>query len=200
MALPGLTPGVAGCIDKVVMRRAIFLDRDGVVVVPEFRDGRSYAPRSLETFCLYDDAPASIQRLKDAGFIVVVVTNQPDVGEGLVDLEVIEMMHNQLSKLVPIDDIEMCYHTKQDGCRRRKPLPGMLEDAVKKWDIDVSASFMVGDRLADIQAGQAAGCRTVYIDRGYTAEPLVEGCDARSLHLGDAVAWILEASRSRVGL
>ena len=200
MALPGLTPGVAGCIDKVVMRRAIFLDRDGVVVVPEFRDGRSYAPRSLETFRLYDDAPASIQSLKDAGFIVIVVTNQPDVGEGLIDLEVIEAMHKRLSELVLIDDIEVCYHAKHDDCRRRKPLPGMLEDAVKKWDIDVSASFMVGDRLSDIQAGQAAGCQTVYIDRGYTAEPLVVGCDAKFLHLGGAVAWILGASRSRVGL
>jgi len=200
LALPGLTPGVAGCIDKVVMRRAIFLDRDGVVVVPEFRDGRSYAPRSLETFRLYDDAPASIQSLKDAGFIVIVVTNQPDVGEGLADLEVIETMHKRLNELVPIDDIEVCYHAKHDGCRRRKPLPGMIEDAIKKWDIDVSASFMVGDRLSDIQAGHAAGCRTVYIDRGYTAEPPAVGCDAKFLHLGGAVTWILDASRSRVGL
>jgi D-glycero-D-manno-heptose 1,7-bisphosphate phosphatase len=147
--------------------RAVFLDRDGVLVVPDFRDGRSFAPRSLEGFRLYDDAARSAQRLKQAGYKLVVVTNQPDVGNGLVERSVIEQMNAILLEQVPLDAIEVCYHKQSDNCDCRKPKPGMLRRAAERLGIDCRQSVMVGDRSSDIAAGRAAGCATVFIDLHY---------------------------------
>lgn len=184
----------------MVARRAVFLDRDGVLVVPEFRDGRSFASQSLKALRLYEDAESSVNRLKMAKFIVIVVTNQPDVGTGHIKVEVVEAMHQYLKRQLLIDEIEACYHTHLDNCYRRKPLPGMLNDAMRRWNIDASRSFMVGDRLSDIQAGQAAKCQTVFINRGYKAEPHVVDCDAEVWSLSGAVSWILDKSQSQVRL
>jgi D-glycero-D-manno-heptose 1,7-bisphosphate phosphatase len=150
--------------------RAVFLDRDGVLTVPEFRDGRSYAPRRLADYHLYDDASACLQRLKAAGFSLVVVTNQPDVGYGLVDLAVVEEMHRRLAAALPVDAIKVCYHRQSDGCDCRKPKPGMLCAAAAELAIDCSRSFMIGDRGSDIEAGRSVGCIGILIDLGYREE------------------------------
>ena len=105
---------------------AVFLDRDGVLVVPEIRDGRSYAPTTIETFRLYDSAARDLIRLKDAGYLLVVVTNQPDVGRGVIAPDVLEAMHRRLAADLPIDMIRACIHDGKDGCACRKPKPGML--------------------------------------------------------------------------
>lgn len=174
------------------MRRAVFLDRDGVLSVPEFRDGRSFAVKRLEDFVLYDDAVDSVKTLRAAGFLVVVATNQPDVGAGLVPRDVIEAMHNRLKAWTAVDGVEVSYETREQGGPRRKPMPGMLLDAAKNWAIDLGASYMVGDRASDIECGNAAGCRSVYIDRGYTAEPQPAGALASVASLREAVQIILE--------
>jgi D-glycero-D-manno-heptose 1,7-bisphosphate phosphatase len=150
--------------------RAVFLDRDGVLTVPEFRDGRSFAPRRLEDFRLYDDAAQCLGRLKAAGFALVVVTNQPDVGNGLVERPVVEEMHRRLAEALPVDAIEVCYHRQADGCDCRKPKPGMLRRAAERLGIDCRRSFMIGDRGTDVAAGQAMGCATILIDAGYRGE------------------------------
>jgi D-glycero-D-manno-heptose 1,7-bisphosphate phosphatase len=174
------------------MRRAVFLDRDGVISVPEFRDGRSYAPTQLADFHLYTDAAGAIARLRRAGFLVIVVTNQPDVGAGLVARETVEAMHEQMRIAALVDDIETCFETRAQASERRKPGPGMLLDAAAKWGIDLGASYMVGDRAGDIEAGRRAGCRaSVFIDRGYTNEPNPLGEAARVANLDRAVDWIL---------
>lgn len=147
--------------------RAIFLDRDGVLVVPEFRDGRSFAPKSLADFRIYDGAAGAARRLKDAGYKLIVVTNQPDVGNGLVEKSTIEEMHRQLLENVPVDAIEVCYHKQSDNCDCRKPRPGMLKRAAERLQIDCHRSIMVGDRASDVEAGRAAGCRTVFVDLKY---------------------------------
>lgn len=152
-------------------RRAVFLDRDGVLVIPEMRDGRSFAPRRLEDFRIYDDAPQALAALKQAGFMLVVVTNQPDIGNGFVAAETVEDMHNRLRATLPVDHIEMCPHRQSDDCACRKPKPGMLLRAAKIHGIDLSSSIMAGDRAGDIEAGKAAGCRTVFIDLNYVNEP-----------------------------
>jgi D-glycero-D-manno-heptose 1,7-bisphosphate phosphatase len=148
-------------------RAAVFLDRDGVLVVPEIRDGRSYAPKTIEGFQLYDSAAWDLGRLKDAGYLLVVVTNQPDVGRGIIAPDVLEAMHRRLAAGLPIDMIRACIHDGKDGCACRKPKPGMLLAAAELLNIDLGASFMVGDRASDIEAGCMAGCRTVFIDLGY---------------------------------
>jgi len=150
--------------------RAVFLDRDGVLVVPEFRDGRSFAPRRLADFRLYDQADYWLGRMKDAGFRLVVVTNQPDVGSGLVELTVVEEMHRRLAEALPVDAIEACYHQRGDGCDCRKPKPGMLQRAAERLSLNCSRSFMIGDRAGDVAAGRAAGCTTIFIDLGYVDE------------------------------
>jgi D-glycero-D-manno-heptose 1,7-bisphosphate phosphatase len=152
--------------------RAVFLDRDGVLVVPEFRDGRSFAPRRVADFRLYDDAAASVARLKAAGFKLVVVTNQPDVGDGLVELSVVEEMHRILAAELAVDAIEACCHGHHEVCDCRKPKPGMLRRAAERFGIDCHRSFMVGDRGSDVAAGRAVGCTAILIDLGYTGVDL----------------------------
>lgn len=173
------------------LRRAVFLDRDGVLNIPEFRDGRSYAPRRLDAFRLYDDATPSVKRLKAAGFLVIVVTNQPDVSTGLLDRDTLIAMHRKLAAETGVDAIETCFSTRDAPCRRRKPQPGMLIDAALAGRIDLDESVMVGDRASDVQAGVLAGCETVFIDRGYTAEAKPVAQDATVFSLEDAVDWIL---------
>ena len=177
-------------------RRAVFLDRDGVLVVPEFRDGRSFAPRTFEAFRIYDDAPEALARLKEAGFLLVVVTNQPDVGHGLISLDTIGRMHRKLKEFLPVDRIELCTHTQREGCTCRKPMPGMLLNAADALAIDLSASIMVGDRASDVEAGRAAGCRTIFIDLDYANEPK-PSADWIARSVSDAANIILTEDRER---
>jgi len=148
------------------MKKAIFFDRDGVLAIPEFRDGRSYAVKRFENFKLYPEASHCVNRLKSGGFMVFVITNQPDVGSGKVERTEIQKMMRELL----IDDLRVCFHTNADRCYCRKPNPGMLLDLIATYDINPLYSFMVGDRSSDIEAGAKAGCRTVFIDLNYTSE------------------------------
>jgi len=149
------------------MRRAVFLDRDGVINRSIVRNGKAFPPDSLAEFEILPGVPEAIAALKAQGFLIVVVTNQPDVATGKQDQRVVEEMHAQLRRLLPIDDLRVCYHVDADACGCRKPEPGMLLAAAESLGIDLAASYMVGDRWRDIEAGQRAGCRTFFIDYGY---------------------------------
>jgi D-glycero-D-manno-heptose 1,7-bisphosphate phosphatase len=148
-------------------RRAVFLDRDGVINRALVRDGKPYAPRSLAEFRLLPGARAGIERLRAAGLAVIVVTNQPDIGNGLVSEAAVAAMHERLRRRLPVSDVRVCPHRQSAGCVCRKPQPGMLLAAAHDLDIDLAASFMVGDRHSDVLASRAAGCYTLFIDRGY---------------------------------
>jgi D-glycero-D-manno-heptose 1,7-bisphosphate phosphatase len=163
-------------------RPAVFLDRDGVLVVPEFRDGRSFAPRRLDDFHLYDDIGHPLTHLKTRGFLLVVVTNQPDVGKGLIEPATLAAMNRILMRELPIDAIKTCPHVAEERCSCRKPKPGLILEAARELDIRLDASFMVGDRASDIAAGHAAGCRTVFIDLDYAeARPIAPTYTARAM-------------------
>jgi D-glycero-D-manno-heptose 1,7-bisphosphate phosphatase len=164
--------------------RAAFLDRDGVLNRAIVRDGRPYAPRSLEDFVIRPEAPQAVARLKAAGYLIVVTTNQKDVGEGLVSRETLDAMHARLAQAVAVDDIRVC--TCIDECPCYKPNPGMLLEAARDWNIDLSASVMIGDRWRDVGAGRNAGCLTVFIDRGYS-ESLRHTPDLTATDLADAI-------------
>lgn len=168
--------------------RAVFLDRDGVLNRPLIRDGRSFAPRRLEDFEIYEDAPAAVDRLRKAGFLTVLVTNQKDIGAGLVEAATVDAMHARLRTRVALDALKMC--TCVDECPCYKPRPGMLLEAAEELGIDLSASVMIGDRWRDVGAGRAAGCTTVFIDRGYD-EPLREIPDMTVGSLNEAADWIV---------
>jgi D-glycero-D-manno-heptose 1,7-bisphosphate phosphatase len=146
-------------------RRAAFLDRDGVLNRAIVRKGKAYAPLRLEDFRLYRSAPAQMRRLADQGYVLVVVTNQPDVGSGLIQREAVEAMHERLARTAPIERISVCYDAQ--ATPRRKPAPGMLVEAAEDLGLDLETSVMIGDRWSDVAAGRTAGCRTVFIDRGY---------------------------------
>jgi len=143
--------------------RAVFLDRDGVLNPLEHRNGRPRAPVSLETFQLYPWAAECVGRLRAAGYVCVVVTNQPEVATGELAPEVLEAIHARLRRETGVDGIYACPHRDEHGCECRKPKPGMLLRAAKEHGIDRSASFLVGDRWRDIGAGEAAGCVTVLV-------------------------------------
>ncbi|MEM8690202.1 MAG: HAD-IIIA family hydrolase [Pseudomonadota bacterium] len=177
------------------LKRAVFLDRDGVLTVPIFRDGRSYAPRTLDALEFYPHAPAAVKQLKAAGFVLIVVTNQPDVGAGLVDRSVIDEMHARLCNAMPVDDVEVATETRDQAqglpTDRRKPGIGMLMSAAKRWNIDLESSYMVGDRASDVEAGLAAGCACVFIDLGYTSELMATGQRATVNSVSEAATWIV---------
>lgn len=150
------------------VRKAIFLDRDGVINKSFVVDGKPYAPTRLVDFEILPDVQESLFRLKDAGYIIIIITNQPDLSTGKQTPESLEEIHNYLSAQCPIDLIKICSHTSEDHCYCRKPNPGMIFEAAKELSIDLAQSFMIGDRWKDVEAGQRAGCKeTFFIDYGY---------------------------------
>ncbi len=178
------------------LKPAIFLDRDGTLNVQVIRDGKPYPPNSVTEFYLFPDVPAACTQLKNAGFVLIVATNQPDVGRGTQTRAAVEEMHAKLRELVPeIDLIEVCYdsgHGKPSEFR--KPEPGMLLHASKQLGIDLRQSWMVGDRWRDIDCGKRAGVRTVFIDFGYSEE-LREQPDFSVKSFGAAAGIILAHSQ-----
>jgi D-glycero-D-manno-heptose 1,7-bisphosphate phosphatase len=171
------------------VRRAVFLDRDGVLVETDVRDGAAYAVTTLDEFRVAPDAAAQVARLRAAGLICIVFTNQPEVARGTIAPDVIAAMHDRLRASVPVDDVYVCPHDDADACACRKPRPGMLQDAAARWELSLVDSFVIGDRWRDIDAGRAAGCYTVLLEREYSG--LAAAADARVATLGAAVDGVL---------
>jgi D-glycero-D-manno-heptose 1,7-bisphosphate phosphatase len=153
-----------------MVTRAVFADRDGVLCANVMRDGRPVAPTRLEDFRLLPGVEDSVCALKSAGYLVIVVTNQPDVSTGRTPRATVEAMHNIIRSTLDVDDIKACFHTDADGCTCRKPKPGMILQAAAERAIDLPASFVVGDRWSDVAAGQEAGCATIFVDCGHEAD------------------------------
>ncbi|HEY8903219.1 MAG TPA: HAD family hydrolase [Chthoniobacterales bacterium] len=172
-------------------KRAVFLDRDGVINFPLIRDRKPYPPRTLSEFQLMPGVESGCRRLKEAGFVLIVATNQPDVGRGELPREAVEEIHRSMEEMLPIDRTEVCYDSGREGdCSDRKPAPGMLLRAAGDLGIDLPSSFMIGDRWRDVDCGAAAGCRTIFIDYGYD-ERLKTSPDFRVQNFEEAVEIIL---------
>lgn len=182
---------------KHEVKRAVFLDRDGVINRAITRDGLPFPPMSLKDFEILPGVPEACAKLKAAGFLLVVATNQPDVGRGIVPRELVEAMNAQMEKVIALDRIEICFHPGRGAsdCDCRKPKPGMLLNAAKALDIDLAQSWMVGDRWRDVDCGHAAGCRTVFIEGNYV-EKLKQKPDFSARHLGEAADIILRESKN----
>lgn len=171
--------------------KAIFLDRDGVLNHVTVVNGVPQAAKSLSELIIFDDAYDALCALKKMGYMLIVVTNQPDVVRGTIKKETIESMHAYLKEKLPIDAIYVCYHDNNDQCDCRKPKPGLITTAAQLNDIVLKNSFVIGDRWKDIEAGKNANCQTIFLDAGYaeTIKYTVKAdCVVRSLK--DAVAWI----------
>lgn len=177
-------------------KRAVFLDRDGVINEPKVVDGKPYPPLSIDEFVIIDGVADACRKLKAAGFLLVVTTNQPDVGRGTLKQGVVDTIHQHMCRVLPIDRVEVCFHPGKGAsdCECRKPKPGMLLTAARAMNIDLARSWMVGDRWRDIDCGHAAGVRTVFIDYGYD-EPLKQQPDFRARNLLEAADMILKGTR-----
>jgi D-glycero-D-manno-heptose 1,7-bisphosphate phosphatase len=172
--------------------RIVFLDRDGVINRALEREAKPYPPRILAEFEILPEVPAACAKLKAAGFLLVVATNQPDVGRGTLDRSVVETIHAHMMAQLPIDRVEVCYHAGQgqSHCDCRKPKPGMLVRAARELNADLNQCWMIGDRWRDVDCGHAAGCKTIFIDRGY-AEELRQQPNFRAKDLLEAAEIVL---------
>lgn len=143
------------------------MDRDGVINRAIVREGKPCPPKDFRQLEILPGVVEALRELHAANYLLIVITNQPDVARGASTKEEVERMNSYLASQLPLDEFRTCYHDNNDGCSCRKPLPGAILDAAKNLEIDLSKSFMVGDRWRDIEAGQKAGCKTFFINYLY---------------------------------
>lgn len=171
--------------------KAVFLDRDGVVNKAVVKDRKPYPPANLTELEILPGVALALNNLYKRGYKLIVVTNQPDVARGTVRLETVKEINAFLQSRLPIDDFFCCFHDNSDGCECRKPKPGAILSAAQKYDIDLTQSFMVGDRWRDIEAGISAGCKTIFLDYGYD--------EKQPMYLDYRVQSLYEASQIILG-
>ena len=176
-------------------RPAVFLDRDGVLNRVHVSDGVPHPPASLDAVQILPGVAEGMHLLKTLGLPLIVVTNQPDVARSTQRREVVEAINATLAAALPIDAIYVCYHDNADRCDCRKPKPGMLLQAAAAHHLDLSRSFMIGDRSGDVLAGAAAGCRTFLVEMPYSQ---ANRCcpDVRVADLHEAATRIADFSES----
>lgn len=171
-------------------QRAVFLDRDGVLNRAPIVERKPYSPSNLAELEVLPGVSEALETLHLAGFKLIVVTNQPNIKRGLTTVQDMDDIHHFLSQALPIDEFYTCLHIDEDQCDCRKPSPGMLLEAAKKYDIEMSTSFMIGDRWRDVEAGNNAGCKTIFIDYDYD-EPQPQKADMRVGSLHEAMLLIM---------
>jgi D-glycero-D-manno-heptose 1,7-bisphosphate phosphatase len=175
-------------------KAAVFLDRDGVLNEASVRNGSPHPPLRPDQLRILPGVADACARLRARGFVLPVVTNQPDVARGALDLVTLERIHARLQEHLPIDSVWVCPHDDADRCDCRKPAPGLIHRAARHHQVDLRRSFMVGDRWRDIEAGQQAGCRTVLVVNDTYREKRAVGADIEVRDLLEAAAWIMAAT------
>jgi D-glycero-D-manno-heptose 1,7-bisphosphate phosphatase len=176
-------------------RPAVFLDRDGVLNETVVIDGLPHPPSSVADLVVRPDTIEACVRLHEAGLLLVVVTNQPDIARGQQTWEAVEAINTELRRRLPLDDVRVCPHDDSDHCRCRKPAPGLLVDGATAWNIDLTQSVMVGDRWRDVEAGRRAGCAVVLVEHNYAEKSANTGVDLVVAALHEAVPWILRTTK-----
>jgi D-glycero-D-manno-heptose 1,7-bisphosphate phosphatase len=180
-------------------RAAVFLDRDGVLNESFVVDGVPRPPYDVADFKLLPGVEEACRAFSDAGLLLVLVTNQPDISRGALQPDQLDAMHRLLAEALPLDDIVVCVHDDDAGCPCRKPRPGMILDAAGRLEIDLDRSVCVGDRWRDVEAARRAGVRSVHLDWG-REEPLPHQPDATFGSLLEARDWVLRATGSMSAL
>ena len=173
------------------MTKAVFLDRDGVLNRSVVRRGTPYPPAGVDQLEIFPDAPDALRRLKEAGYLLIVVTNQPDVARGTQTRWAVDRINTAIGAALPIDEFLVCTHDDAANCACRKPKPGMVLEAAARHAADLHQSYLIGDRWRDIDCGASAGVRTVLIDRGYRERAPEHAPDFVAESLGAAADWIL---------
>jgi D-glycero-D-manno-heptose 1,7-bisphosphate phosphatase len=173
-------------------KKAIFLDRDGVLNHAVIKNGKPYPPATLEELSIPNDVEMALNVLKAHDFLLIGATNQPDVARRTTTRETVEAINYQLMSSLPLNDIRVCYHDDHDSCDCRKPLPGLLLQAAEEYDIDLAQSIMVGDRWKDIEAGKNAGCKTIWLRCDYEEPQPPRSPDFVASSLKEAADWIIK--------
>lgn len=181
-------------VNDIPKKRAVFLDRDGVLNNAVIRSGKPYPPSGLAEVSINPGVESGLEILHNLGYLLIVVTNQPDVSRGRITRESVEEIHHFLLEKLPLDKIMVCYHDNNDRCGCRKPKTGLLLEAAAEFNIDLVKSFMVGDRWSDVEAGKRAGCKTIFIDNGYI-EQQPESPDFSVSTFSDAAEIIRNANK-----
>jgi D-glycero-D-manno-heptose 1,7-bisphosphate phosphatase len=171
----------------------VFLDRDGVLNDAEVVDGVPRPPAEVADVRILPGAESACRALARAGLVLIGITNQPDIARGTQTRERVDAINAHLKAQLGLDDLLVCPHDDADGCDCRKPRPGMIIEAARRWDIDLARSVTVGDRWRDVEAGRAAGTRTVFIDRHY-AEQAPSSPDLVVSELEESVQWIIRTA------
>lgn len=179
------------------IRRAVFLDRDGVINRALVINGKPYSPANLSELEIVPGAAEALARLRAAGFLLIVVTNQPDVARGRQTRERVEAIHSELKRQLPISEFRVCYHDDADRCNCRKPAPGLLIESARDAQLNLADCYMVGDRWSDMEAGRRAGCSTIFVDYAY-AEAQPEYFDMKVSSVVKAAEWICSRGQRRI--
>lgn len=154
-------------IDFQRLNKAFFFDRDGVINQSVVRNGRPYPPQTFEEFRWTPGIEEVMTTVKSLGFLLLVVTNQPDVVRGTQTQEQVDAFHRHVQVSLPVDQVYACFHDNHHQCSCRKPKPGMLFQAQTDWNLDLSQSYFLGDRWSDVDAANEAGCHSIFLDYGY---------------------------------
>jgi transaldolase len=176
------------------MKRAVFLDRDGVLNEPVMRDGRPFPPDDAAATSISPGCDRALRELRALGFELLVVTNQPDIARKTRMRDDVDGIHAFLAAALPLDGFYVCDHDDEDRCSCRKPLPGLIVRAAQERGIDLAASYMIGDRWRDIEAGRAAGVTTIFLDRGHAERRPDPPADVVARTILEASKWISERS------
>ena len=185
-------------MSQLLRRKAVFLDRDGVIC-----ENRDDYVKSWEEFVWIPGAKKALSRLRRHGYITVVITNQSAIGRGIVSRETVDKIHQRMGEEVAqtggkIEKIYYCPHKPEDGCSCRKPEPGLLLQAAEDLKLDLRTSYLVGDAITDIEMGHKIGSRTIMVKTGKGLSELADKNrwkirpDYIAQDLSEAVDLILE--------
>lgn len=145
------------------MKRAVFIERDGVLNEVQLGPKNQIAPLTLEEFKVRKEAEPALSKLKKAGYVLIVTTNQPGLSRGYQSRRELDRMHDIIRRCFPVDDIMVCPHDEADHCPCRKPRPGLLIEAAFKWHLNLDQSYVISDKWHDAEAARTAGCTSLLI-------------------------------------
>lgn len=145
------------------MRSGVFLERDGILNRASVERGTQRTPLTLDEFQIIPEVVAPLKKLKAAGYMLLVTTNQPGLSRGYQCRRELDRMHELLRRQLPVDDILVCPHDETDRCPCRKPQPGLFTEAAFKWHLDLERSFVVSDKWQDARAAHLTGCTSLLV-------------------------------------
>ena len=148
------------------MQKAIFLDRDGILIKIKKYNNKPYSVDDLSKLKFTNSIKLLLKKLKKK-YLLIMITNQPNVARGFIKKKEVIKINDYIKDQLNLDDVFCCFHDNKDNCSCRKPKPGMLLKAKKKWKIDMKNSYFIGDRRKDILAGKKAGCKNIFINYNY---------------------------------